>query len=69
MRYYLPRAGEVRLVAFDVLGRQVGMREMGLQTEGMHELSWSLGSVSNGMYFLRLEAAGSRLTRPFVVLK
>ena len=75
IRFSLPAKSNVKLIIFDLLGREVGRlidREM---KEGYQEVEWK-ANVSTGIYFYRLEAAatddsGKRFveTRKMVLLK
>jgi beta-N-acetylhexosaminidase len=54
---FLPRAGNVTLGVYDVLGRQVEHLTRTDLAEGYHEFRWDAGAVSSGVYFCRLEVA------------
>jgi hypothetical protein len=71
LHWVLPQAGAVRLRLFDVAGRQVASLVDEMQSEGHHQIAWdarnaALGS-GGGVYFARLTAAGSSLTRVIVL--
>jgi hypothetical protein len=52
--YQLPVAGSVRLVVFDILGREVAELVHGKMVAGSHETTWSARNVASGVYFYRL---------------
>ena len=54
--YILPADALVRLVVFDLLGREVRELARGEQTAGRHSVVWDAGNVSGGVYYYRLEA-------------
>jgi len=61
LRFGLPRAAEVRLEVFDVLGRRVRTLAEGRHVAGWHEVSWNgrLGGgqrIGAGLYFVRFQA-------------
>jgi len=62
LAYALPKKTQVRLLVYDVLGRQVRRLVDATQEPGHYEAVWdgrnsSGGYVSSGVYFYRLEAA------------
>ncbi len=74
IRFELPKAGEVRLTVYDVMGRLVTTLVDGHQEPG--ELSYSWGgrngsgeAVRSGIYFARLEAGEFTATRKMVLLR
>jgi hypothetical protein len=65
----VPDAGHVRLVVYDLLGREVLSvldREM---AAGRHEVVIGAGTLASGSYLYRLEAAGQSATRRFVIAR
>jgi hypothetical protein len=68
MSLELPKRSAVRLVVHDVSGRLVRIVEDGTREAGVHTLVWdgqgaSGARVRPGRYLLRVDAAGTRLTR------
>lgn len=66
LRYRLPRAGDVVLTIYNVLGEAVWRTE-GPQAPGEHAVTWdgrdrSGRPVAAGLYFYTLQAAGARLS-------
>jgi hypothetical protein len=52
----LPVASYVKLVVYDVLGREVATLEKGMMEEGRHNITWNATGVASGVYFVRFEA-------------
>lgn len=69
IRFSLPRAQEVRLAVYDVLGRQVAVLASGMQMAGTHEVQIDASTWSSGTYFYRLDAGGAAITRPMLLVK
>jgi predicted outer membrane repeat protein len=72
--YSLPFRGFVRLVIFDVRGRQIKVLAEGDQEAGKYTRLWSGrddngSAVSFGVYFVRLEFDGENKTRKLIILK
>ncbi len=59
----LPVGGYVRLGVFDLAGRKVATLMEGDFPPGLHGATWDGGHAEAGMYFVRLEANGQRLSR------
>ena len=74
IRFHLPGSGRVNLSVFDVSGRLVTTLEDGNLDAGTHSTSWDgrdlQGTeVGPGVYFLRLEADRSIVSRKMVLVK
>jgi glycosidase len=63
LRFTLPAAVHARLAVHDVAGRRVAVLVDGVLPAGPHEAEWEGGDAGPGLYFARLEAAGSAVTR------
>lgn len=74
LRFDLPRPATVELAIFDASGRRVATLHAGPLPVGRHEVEW-LGraddgrALASGLYFARLSAAGTVLTRKMVLIK
>jgi hypothetical protein len=74
IRFTLPKAMDVKLVIYDVLGREVLTLLRGKQNGGGHVVNWNGidkrgNAVSSGLYFYRLEAGGYSKTMKMMLLK
>lgn len=70
----LPKRSAVRVAVHDVAGRLVRIVEDCTREAGVHTLAWdgrgaAGGPVRPGLYVLRVEAGGTRLTRRVVVTR
>jgi parallel beta-helix repeat protein len=54
IRFGLPTAGNVSLIVYDVLGREVTTLVRGTLDAGYHTATWNALSVASGVYFARL---------------
>jgi hypothetical protein len=68
VRYALPDRHEVEMQLYDVLGRQV-RTVVSDQKEGRHGRTLDVGSLSSGVYFLRLQAGGEVRTQKLTVVR
>ena len=67
--YVLPRAAEVRLVIYDVLGREVAVLVEDTRPAGRHEATFEADRLPSGIYLYRLEASGFRETKQMLLVK
>jgi hypothetical protein len=67
--YRLSAPQYVRLVVYDMLGREVATLEDGQRTAGEHAVSWEAGAMPSGIYLYRLQAGAQSWTRQMVLLK
>jgi hypothetical protein len=65
--FSLPRSEQVRLAVYDAQGRLVRTLAEGNRAAGTHQVR--LSGLESGVYFYRLDAGGSSLTRRMVVAK
>ena len=68
-KYQLPRAAQVDIKVYNVLGQMIKAFDRGLQEPGYYSLKWSDANVSEGVYFIRLQAGDYQATRKFVVVQ
>ncbi len=54
LKYGLPAAGEVSLVVYDVLGREVAILTRGNHEAGYYSATWNATTAASGIYFAQL---------------
>lgn len=69
IRYALPRKSHVRLVLYDLLGREVARLVDSEKESGYHTALLNASNLSSGMYFYRMHAGSYVAVRKLVVLK
>ncbi len=57
--YSLPRASEISLRVYDVLGREVGVIVNGVRQAGNHMAQWNCAECAAGIYLFKLEVSGA----------
>jgi hypothetical protein len=67
--YQVPRAGDVRLVVYDLLGREVIRLADGQKAAGFYRATFNAAQFSSGAYFYRLTAAGYAAQKSMLHLK
>jgi arylsulfatase B len=69
IRYHLPGPTAVRLVVYDLLGREVLRLVEGTQPAGEHAVTFEARNLPSGMYLYQLQAGGVVVTRQMLLLK
>jgi phosphatidylserine/phosphatidylglycerophosphate/cardiolipin synthase-like enzyme len=67
--YQLPAVSEVRLVVYDLLGREVATLVNERESAGRYAVSFDPSGVASGVYFYRLTAGGFSQTRRMILLR
>ena len=67
--YDLPKRSQVKLIVYDVLGRQVETLVNSEKQPGHYEVTFDASRLPSGIYFYRLQAGTSIETKKLVVLK
>ena len=69
IRYQVPGASDVRLVVYDVLGREVAVLLNERKGGGVYTLGFDASGLASGVYFYRLMAGNTVACRKMVVMK
>jgi len=74
IEYGLPEKGQVKIVIYDILGREVLTLVDGLQEAGYKTITWNGMNqtgrlISAGMYFYAIQANDFRQVRKMILLK
>jgi hypothetical protein len=69
IKYALPKASQVRLSVYDMLGRQVSVLVNEKRDPGVHEVKFDGSGLSSGVYLYRLRAGDFVQTRKLLLLK
>lgn len=65
----LPRASDVRVELFDLVGHRLGQVREGMFPAGRHALDLDLSTAPAGVYLLRMRVSGRTVTRTIVVVR
>jgi hypothetical protein len=69
IRYDLSKNDFVKLVVFDILGREVASLVNEKQSAGVYEVNWDASVYPSGVYFYRLVTDGFTDTKKMILLK
>jgi beta-glucuronidase len=67
--YQLPVVNDVRLVVYDMLGREVGLLVDEKEAAGNHQVRFDAAGLSTGVYICRLTAGQSTASRKLILMK
>lgn len=69
IRFSLPRAGEVSLSIYDLLGEKVTVLVSGYQNAGTHTVQWNATGRPSGVYFYRLNTGEFVETKKLILVR
>jgi photosystem II stability/assembly factor-like uncharacterized protein len=69
IRFELPKASDIRLSVYDILGREVIVLANERKAAGVHEVRLDGSGLASGMYLCRLRAGDFTATRRLLLLK
>ncbi|MFA6455418.1 MAG: right-handed parallel beta-helix repeat-containing protein [Bacteroidota bacterium] len=69
IRYALPSSANVKLVIYDLLGREIATLVNEEQSAGWKEVQWNAMNVSSGIYFYKLTAGTFIETKKMLMVK
>jgi hypothetical protein len=67
----LPASGAVRLVVYDILGREVATLVNEVKQPGMYKVEWNASSsgIASGVYYYRITAGSFSDTKKLMIIK
>ncbi len=69
IEYSIPRQGLVTITIYNILGERVETLFSGMQSAGMHEVTFNGERFASGVYFYHLQAGAYSLTKKMMLLK
>lgn len=69
IRYDVPATANVKIVIFDILGREVVTLTDGIQVAGRYNITWNASGVATGVYIYRMEARPADGSKAFTSVK
>ena len=67
--FALPKAGNVKLVVYDILGREVAVLVNEFRTSGNHSVEFNAGNLASGVYLYRIESGTFTDTKKMLLVK
>jgi len=69
IKFALPSEAFVKLIIYDVTGREIEILVNGFTKSGYHEVNWDAKNVASGIYFYRIEAGTFTDEKKMVLIK
>jgi hypothetical protein len=69
IRYSLPERGEIELVVYDALGKQIETLISGDHDAGVYEVDFDATGLTSGVYFYQIKSGSFTETRKLVLMK
>ena len=69
IKYDIIKAQDVKLVVYDMLGREVAILVNEQQQPGSYEVSWDASNFASGIYFYSLTSGNFMATKKLILLK
>jgi hypothetical protein len=67
--FALPKAGNVKLVVFDLLGREIATVVNEFKTAGNHTVDFNASNLASGVYFYKMVAGDFTATKKMLLIK
>ena len=67
--YALPKTGNVNLVVYDILGREVATLVNGVKQAGIHTVNFNASNLASGIYFYKIQAGDFNAVKKMVLVK
>lgn len=69
IKYQIPKAGNVTLKVYDILGSEVATLVNEQKTEGRYEVNFNASSLASGVYIYRLQASDYTNVKKMILMK
>ncbi|MDD5088338.1 MAG: T9SS type A sorting domain-containing protein, partial [bacterium] len=69
LEFALPHAADVRIVVYDVMGREAATLVNDVRAAGRHRVSWQADGAASGMYFARMTSGDFTAVRKLQLVK
>jgi len=69
IEYALPKAGNVKLVVYDIMGREVATLVDEFKQAGIYNVQFDASGLSSGVYFYRIETKDFNQTKKMLIIK
>ncbi len=69
IKFAIPQAGNVKMVIFDVLGREITTLVNEFRSAGVYQVDFDASALSSGVYFYRIDAGNFTQTKKMLLVK
>lgn len=67
--YQIPKAGNVKLIVFDILGREVKTLVNEVKKAGNYSIEFNASSYASGVYFYKIESGSFTNSKKMLLVK
>ncbi len=69
IEYAVPRQGVVKLVVYDILGKEIAVLVDEYKNPGIYNVEFNGANISSGVYFYRIESGSFTMTKKMLLIK
>ncbi len=69
IEFYMPKAGDVKITVYDILGKQIAILVNDYQSGGWHSVQFNAAKYSSGLYTYRISANEQTIIRKMILMK
>jgi hypothetical protein len=69
INFQLPKSGNVKLIVYDILGKEVATLVDQHLNSGSYDIEWNASHLSSGVYFYRLITSDFSETKKMILMK
>jgi len=69
MKFDIPKAGNTKIIIYDITGKEVGKIIDQNLNVGSYEVQWNAANYSSGVYFFRMISGDFSGTKKMILIK
>jgi hypothetical protein len=69
IRFSLPKASDIKLTIYNILGQQVELLVDGFRNAGTYEVNWNASNLPSGIYIYTIQSENIHITKKMTLLK
>jgi hypothetical protein len=69
IEYAIPKAGDVEIIVFDILGREIEVLVNEYKKPGIYKAEFNADAISSGVYFYRMRSGSFSDTKKMLIIK
>jgi hypothetical protein len=69
IKYTIPRAGDVKITVYDILGKEVAVLVNEYKNPGIYSIDFNASALSSGVYFYKIRAGDFTDTKKMLLIK
>jgi hypothetical protein len=69
IKFDIPKNSDVKLIVYDLLGREASELVNRQMNAGRYEISWNAGNLASGVYYYKLSSGSEVFTKKLILVK